>query len=237
MAITKILAYFVLFSTNLNSSKMTSISTPAPAQTGIKSYQRVNEETGEITDKYKYMPGMPRQYRFDGKAGSFNIGGNDIIGRTLTFQPIAWQVFTDNILGMGVKTWAELFFIDTKNCVSAVLFHGYSVDNLKRLIEPLFYDDLTLADVVLTVTAEKKNRASDNATYFLAEFSYVEAPKDKVAEYAEFVRDVAVWRGETLTANRNVSISHGYALPMAHEPAPEQIAALAEQPVTESVAQ
>ena len=52
---------------------------------------------------------------------------------------------------MGRKTWAEFFFVDDKGAVCAVLFHGYSVENLYRLIEPLFYDDLTLADVKVKV--------------------------------------------------------------------------------------
>ena len=35
---------------------------------------------------------------------------------------------------MGRKLWAELFFADDKGAVCAVLFHGYSVENLCRLI-------------------------------------------------------------------------------------------------------
>ena len=35
---------------------------------------------------------------------------------------------------MGRKLWAELFFANDKGAVCAVLFHGYSVENLCRLI-------------------------------------------------------------------------------------------------------
>ena len=138
----------------------------------VKLYQKVNESTGEVINNtamshFKYLEGHPRQYRFDAKEGIFNINGTEKLGgptngRTLTFQPIAWRIFTDNILNMGTKNWAEIFFIDEKNCVSAVLFHGYSVDNIFRLIEPLFYDDLTLADVVITAVAEKKENTQDS---------------------------------------------------------------------------
>ena len=80
----------------------------------LKPYQKINELTGEVVNKYKYLEGHPRQYRFDAKEGVFNINGTEKLGRTLTFQPIAWRIFTDNILNMGTKNWAEIFFIDDK---------------------------------------------------------------------------------------------------------------------------
>ena len=51
---------------------------------------------------------------------------------------------------MGKKTWAELFFIDKDKCVSVLLFHGYPVEELYKLMEPLFYEDMILSDVLLT---------------------------------------------------------------------------------------
>ena len=94
----------------------------------LKAYQKNYEAgqglvMGDVTARYRYLEGHPRQYRFDAKEGVFTINGSEKLGRTLTFQPIAWRIFTDNILNMGTKNWAELFFIDEKNCVSAVLFH------------------------------------------------------------------------------------------------------------------
>ena len=58
--------------------------------------------------------------------------------------------------------------------MSAVLFHGYSVDNIYRLIEPLYYDDRTLADVVITAVAEKKEntKIQPKGVYYIATFSY-----------------------------------------------------------------
>ena len=80
----------------------------------LKPYQKIHELTGEVVNngvarRYKYLEGHPRQYRFDAKEGVFNINGNEKLGRTLTFQPIAWRIFTDNILNMGTKNWAETF--------------------------------------------------------------------------------------------------------------------------------
>lgn len=184
----------------------------------LKPYQKVDETTGEIFSKYKYLEGSPRQYRFDAKEGEFNINGTDKIGRTLTFQPIAWRVFTDNILNLGTKNWAELFFIDEKNCVSAVLFHGYSVDNILRLIEPLFYDDLTLADVVLTVTAEKKEntKIQPKGIYYIASFSYTLADAGRTQELKAFGQDFRIFRQETVTDLARVKAAHNFYFPFAH---------------------
>lgn len=186
----------------------------------LKPYQKIHELTGEVVNKYKYLEGHPRQYRFDAKEGVFNINGTEKLGgptagRTLTFQPIAWRIFTDNILNMGTKNWAEIFFIDEKNCVSAVLFHGYSVDNIFRLIEPLYYDDLTLADVVITAVAEKKenNKIQPKGVYYIANFTYKMADIEKTKELKQFAQEVKVFRQETLTDIANIKTAMNYYNP------------------------
>jgi hypothetical protein len=182
----------------------------------------------------KYLEGHPRQYRFDAKEGVFNINGVEKLGRTLTFQPIAWRIFTDNILNMGTKNWAELFFIDEKNCVSAVLFHGYSVDNIFRLIEPLYYDDMTLADVIITATAEKKenNKVQPKGVYYIATFSYKIGDPARTAELKQYAQDVKVFRQETLTDIANIKTAYNYYNPFYSEQLSansEQLIAISEQ--------
>ena len=189
----------------------------------LKPYQKVHELTGEVVNNYKYLEGHPRQYRFDAKEGVFNINGTEKVGspshgRTLTFQPIAWRIFTDNILNMGTKNWAEIFFIDEKNCVSAVLFHGYSVDNIFRLIEPLYYDDLTLADVVITAIAEKKenNKIQPKGVYYIATFSYKMANVEQTETLKQFASEVKIFRQETLTDIANIKTAMNYYNPFAN---------------------
>lgn len=181
----------------------------------VKSYQRLDESTGEVSSKIKYLKGAPRQYRFDAKDGSFNINGEQKIGSSLSFQPLAWRIFEDDILQMGKKKWAELFFVDEKNCVSVILFHGFSVDNLMRLIEPLYYDDATLADVVLTVNTTKKEntKITPKGVYYIAEFTYKAAEAEKVKMLAEFRADHQIYRTETLTDVADVKVSFGYTNP------------------------
>lgn len=182
----------------------------------LQPYQQVNEDTGEILNKYKYLPGRPKQIRFDAKEGKFNINGTEKLGSTFTFQPIAWRIFEDDILQMGKKKWAEIFFMDEKNCLSALLFHGFTVDNLYKLIEPLFYDDLTLADVVITATAEKKEntKITPKGVYYIAQFSYQPANKALVEELQAFATDYPVYRQETLTDTADIKISHNFYNPL-----------------------
>lgn len=184
--------------------------------------QQVNEVTGEITSKYKYLEGHPRQYRFEAKEGVFNINGTEKLGRTLTFQPIAWRIFKDNILNMGTKNWAEIFFIDEKNCVSSVLFHGYSVDNIFRLIEPLYYDNLTLADVVITAIAERKENTKINpkGVYYIAMFSYKMADAVTSADLKEYSASTPIYRQDTFTELANIKTSFNYG---KFRPLPDQL--------------
>ncbi len=205
---------------------------PAPVMSVVATAPRpaylldkVDEATGEVAQvpAFRYLPGHPRQVRFDAKAGHFNINGTVPLGASISFVPLAWRVFQDDILNMGRKLWAELFFADEKGAVCAVLFHGYSVENLYRLIEPLFYDDLTLADVVVKVQAVKKETTKDGkkATEYIAEFSYTAADAAEVAARRDFARDFPIWRAETHTGKADMRIVHGYTVPAAEE-APDE---------------
>ncbi|UYZ58045.1 hypothetical protein [Hymenobacter latericus] len=209
------------------------VATPAVLETAPAEARRayllekVDEATGEVTQvpRFRYLPGHPRQIRFDAKAGQFNINGVAPLGNALRFIPLAWRIFQDDILNMGRKLWAELFYADEKGAICAVLFHGYSVENLYRLIEPLFYDDLTLADVVVKAQASKKETTKDGkkATYYIAEFSYEPADPAEVQARREFARDFPIWRQETHTGTADVRIQHGYTVPIEAEAATEQV--------------
>ncbi len=188
----------------------------------------VDEQTGEVTEKsrFKYLPGHPKQIRADLKAGVFNVGGDKVLGKTISFIPVALRIFSDNILNMGRKVWAELFFVDETGAVCAVLFHGYSVENLQKLNAGLFYDDLNLTDVVLTVTPIKKQTEKDGkpATYFIADFSYTAADPAEVQARQEFAEDFDLYRDETLTGTEDRRITAGYRTPDGYQ-LPEQRAA------------
>ncbi len=197
--------------------------------------ERLDEATGELIQvpRFRYLPGHPRQVRFDAKAGQFNLGGVTSLGTSLSFIPLVWRVFQDDILNMGRKLWAELFYADDKGAICAVLFHGYSVENLYRLLEPLFYDDLTLADVFITVTAAKKETTKDGkkATYYIAEFTHQAADPAEVAARQDFARDFAIYRAETYTGAADTRLQHAYTVPSEdYDDTPTRPAAVAAAP-------
>lgn len=184
--------------------------------TPFQSFQENSVEVRLLSSTIKYLEGHPRQYRFDAKEGVFTLNGHVNIGKSLRFQPIAWRIFTDNILNMGTKNWAEIFFIDEQNCVSAVLFHGYSVDNIFRLIEPLYYDDMTLADIIITVTVERKEnlKIQPKGVYHIAKFSYEYADPATTQELKQYASTKRLYRQETLTDLCTFKTVHNYYNPL-----------------------
>ena len=102
-------------------------------------------------------------------AAATRINGDQILldsqGKSIdsfSFQPIAWRIFEENLFARGRKeTWAELFFVDVKDCVCAIMVNNTTLEELRKLAENLFYrpaeaDDLTLADIVLTIKPENR---------------------------------------------------------------------------------
>jgi hypothetical protein len=129
---------------------------------------------------------------------------------------MAWRFFEDDILQMGKKKWVELFFVDDKNCVSAILFHGYSREHLEKLAQDLFYEDVTLADIVITVkfTQKKNEKIKPAATYHIAEFELEElADPEKVKELHAFAQEHKIYRTETLTDTCQIQAFHNYHIP------------------------
>ncbi len=172
--------------------------------------------------KYLYFEGRPREYRFNGQNGQFNLYGDRVLtdksGRLLSsfsFQPIAYRIFEDNLFGRTQQElWAEIFFVDEDNCVASVMFNNTSVNELYRLLEPILYERKSLCDVVLTIKPERVQSKNDpNKSWFIARFSYETADAERIAEMREFVRTHRVFRNETLTASaQHKLVSQGYYL-------------------------
>jgi hypothetical protein len=173
--------------------------------------EKTDPETGEMihVPKYKYIIGAPKQYRFNGQNGQFNINGEQILldtkGKAIdsfSFQPIAWRIFEENLFARGRKeTWAELFFVDAKDCVSSIMVNNTTLEELRKLAENLFYDDITLADIVLTIKPEKaeNEREGQKRSWYIGRFSYQLADPAKVKEFKEYARDYPIYRRDTLT--------------------------------------
>ena len=96
------------------------------------------------------------------------------------------------------------------------------MDNIFRLIEPLYYDDLTLADVVITAIAERKENnkgeGGSKATYYIASFTYKIADAVTTATLKEYAQDRKIFRVETLTDIANIKSAYNFYNPFTAPP-------------------
>jgi hypothetical protein len=176
-----------------------------------------DSETGEL--QIKYRPGFPRNYRFDASRGLFGLNEMAITkkGEPLSFMAISYRIFQDDILGYGLKKWVEFFFINQLGHVCSLLFHGYSVENLERCTQDLFYDEVNLSEVILTVTPiekTKKEGEGKGSKYFIAEFSYQVLTNEQRNEIKWLGEALNVWRIDTLTRNSTMELSVNYHPPI-----------------------
>ena len=170
--------------------------------------------TAQAADELRYMPGSPKQYRADAKVGQFNINGRTVVGDSLEIHPIAYRFFRDNLFNRGALEWVELFFINEKNCLSSIMFNGYSVQNLVQLLGELFYDDVTLTDIVLGISWEKHKNEEANAVYFIAQFNVVEEVSDEVKQaVTALTNEVAIYRADTVTPTCEIREQVNYSIP------------------------
>ena len=194
-----------------------------------------NSNTAEL--EVKYRSGFPRNYRFDASRGIFILGEMPITqkGEALTFIPISYRLFRDDILGYGLKKWAEFFFVNQAGHVCSLLFHGYSVENLERRTNDLFYDEVNLTEVVLTVTPVEKTKKSGEgkgSKYYIAEFSYQVLPNEARTEIKLLGESLNVYRADTLTGDALMELSVNYKPPfqlIEQEVHQEEVPELGEQ--------
>jgi hypothetical protein len=177
--------------------------------------EKLNEDTGELeqVERFKYTLGAPREYRFDAKNGVFTVGANSAVGSTLKVKPIAWAIYTDELFGQPSKLWAELYFIDDKDCVSVIMFHGPSAQELQKLAEPLYYDDKGLNDVIIEIyaTEHTNTKLKPQVKYWIARFDrYEAADAELVKEQKAYARSFPIFRKTSWTPKRQTIESKYY---------------------------
>ena len=184
----------------------------------------IDTETGDVRPAI-YREGHPRKYRFNASTGVINLNGEQNLtkpGKEFSFIPVALRVFKDDLFERGRQTWVEMFFLNTANQLCSLMAHGYSVENLERLESELFYDDLMINEVTLTMKpVEKISKSAEGAKYFIAEFSYEEAPQDLVKAQKTAIEGLAIYRRDTWNTGAVNLIQLNYSPPVALEELPE----------------
>ncbi|MDB4768737.1 hypothetical protein OAG16_01555 [Saprospiraceae bacterium] len=184
--------------------------------TNLKKTELITAD-GEL--KIKYLPGYPRSYRFDASRGTFNENGETVLtkkGQAFTFAPIAYRKFKDDIMGYGVKTWIEFFFLNESLQVCALMFHGFSVDEFMRLANRMFYDGVSPCDCLITATPNEKVSNHPDAKgqkYFIAQFSYKPMPKADAVKLEQSTQVLQLWRQDSTTGDAEVQLFQNWNPP------------------------
>lgn len=119
----------------------------------------------------KYLEGLPREYRFNAKTGILTKGADHAMtdrGESFSIIPIAYRLFSAEMFQYEARDWAELFFINEAGHVSCLMFHGYSVESLRQTMADLFYEDVSLTQVILTCTPVQKS--NEYGSYYILSF-------------------------------------------------------------------
>ena len=192
--------------------------------TAKEAAQLVNGETGEVTS-VQYLVGRPRTYRFDASRGFFSLNGMIPISKkeeAVTIIPIAYRIFTADILGVKGKQWVELFFLNRRNQVCSLLMHGYSVDSLLESTTDLFYDDVNLCGVALSIQPiEKTSKQQDDngkyPKYFIGKFSYQLLDEVAKENLQVATKDLQIWRADTVTIEVETQVEVNYQAPVVDQ--------------------
>lgn len=142
-------------------------------------------------DGIVYIPGRPRQYRADCKAGVFKIGESGIVGLELKLEILAFRTFEEQLFNYPYQSWLEIIFVDPDNIVGHILFKTESLDNFLNL-----HLDLGIKGVAIgtgIVTAKMNKRSSDLGTYYAVEFDWKDNQKERIEELKAFINQHQVY--------------------------------------------
>ena len=146
----------------------------------------VNAFEAPKMDGIVYIPGRPRQYRADCKAGAFKIGESKLIGNELKLEILSFRTFEEQLFNYPYQSWLEIIFVDPDNIVGHVLFKTESLDNFLNLTLDLGVKGIAIGTGI--VTAKMNKRSSDLGAYYAVEFDWEEhKQKKRVSELKTFV--------------------------------------------------
>ena len=167
---------------------------------------------GEI--KIKYLKGYPRPYRFNASSGILNLNGQTPVtkaGKTFTMIPIAYRLFKDRLFEYSKREWLELFFIDENGAIALVMFHGYSVEEFLQMTQELFYEDLSITEIEITVTPEQKeSKSAKGSKYYIASFEYKKADSQYLNTVKTITEGLEIFREDTIKATNEMIVWDNY---------------------------
>ena len=161
-------------------------------------------------DGIVYIPGRPRQYRADCKAGIFKIGESKIIGNELKLEILSFRTFEEQLFNYPYQSWLEIIFVDPDNIVGHILLKTESLDNFLNLHLDLGIKGKAIGTGI--VTAKMGKRSSESGTYYAVEFDWAEGKKERIKELITFIEQHQIYaarmqeqQAQQLSAARQVT--------------------------------
>lgn len=206
----------------------------------------------KLPDTIMYDEGFPYEIRanMSGTVGAFLAYGEQLIGKKLTFTPMAYRMFTGELFKTKAdieagrdttKKWIEFFFLYEKqpgrSVVAAVMFHDHSVSEFMNAMKPFRYEvaadggKLDITD--LTITVEFDKHQGKDGPYHIAKWSIELADPEEVNALRLYADSVNLYRVETIrqSGGEPVKLLGGSRIPDAEFfiernllPAPETVA-------------
>ncbi|MGF1488798.1 MAG: hypothetical protein ACFBSE_17060 [Prochloraceae cyanobacterium] len=131
-----------------------------------------------------YIPGRPREYRADCKAGMFKIGESKVTGNELEIEILDCNTFEAELFNYRFQQWLQIIFVDRDNFISHILFKNESLDNFIEMFRELSKDKKALGSGIIKAIMSK--RSSETGTYYAVEFSWQENKSERVKELKTF---------------------------------------------------
>ena len=138
-------------------------------------------------DGIVYIPGRPRQYRADCKAGVFKIGESKIIGNELKMEVLSFRTFEEQLFNYPYQSWLEVIFVAPDNIVGHILFKTESLDNFLNLTLDLGIEGKAIGTGIVTAKMSKRSSSDTGGTYYAVEFDWNEQEAERVSELKAFV--------------------------------------------------
>jgi len=179
----------------------------------LKELKNLMDSTSK-TLNLKYLKGHPRQYRFDASRGVFNIQGEIPVtkaGKPFSLIPIGYRVFKDSLFGTSKRNWLELFFIDNIGAVASVMLHGYSVEHFFNMSQKLFYENLKITEIKITITPQERQTAKGEK-YYIAEFEHETADADYLKLVKTSTEGFELYREDTVQPTNTMIVWENYPL-------------------------
>lgn len=170
-------------------------------------------EANSNPENWIYVPGYPLPCKFSGKDGkAYRVDTDEVIaGGVFKIAPLAWRMMKGEIFGRNDE-WVELFFLNTKNQVCTIQFHGNSVRRFKKAATfQVLYENSAVEKTVIECTPEKIQHAhpgnpDEQVSYYVMNFNFTPGNPfyELAGEFGKPFINWETWRDDVQTTGGNI---------------------------------